>query len=67
MHKHPHRLHFDLDFLNEKDYQTDLAYAYGELFLSRWFNTTLFHNADNIELIELDLRPLTTQLTERDE
>ncbi len=54
IYKHPHRLHFDLDFSNYNDHQNDLAYAYGELFLSRWFNTTLFHNTDNIELMNLD-------------
>lgn len=54
IYKHPHRLHFDVDFSNYKEYQSDLAYAYGELFLSRWFNTVLFHNTDNVELIDLD-------------
>lgn len=54
IYKHPHRLHLDLDFINEKEYQSDLAYAYGELVLFRWYDTTLFHNTDNIELIDLD-------------
>lgn len=67
MHTHPHRLHFDLDFLNEKDYQSDLAYAYGELFLSRWFDTTLFHNTNNIELIELDPSSSTHTINRRDD
>ena len=53
LYKHPYRLHFDLNFTDEKDYQADLAFADGELILMRWFNSTLFHNTDNIELIDL--------------
>lgn len=67
MHKHPHRLHFDLDFINYKEYQTDLAYAYGEIFLMRWFGTTLFHNTDNIELIELDPSSSTYTIDREDD
>jgi hypothetical protein len=52
--KHPHRLHLDFDFNNNKDYTSDVHYAYGDSILFRWFNSTLFHNLDNIELIELD-------------
>ena len=53
LYKHPYRLHLDLNFMDEKDYQADLAFADGELILMRWFNTTLFHNMDNIELVDL--------------
>jgi hypothetical protein len=67
IYKHPHRLHFDVDFINDKEYQTDLAYAYGELFLSRWFNNTLFHNTENIELIELDPSSSTYTIDREDD
>jgi predicted porin len=67
IYKHPHRLHFDLDFSNYKDYQSDLAYAYGEIFLSRWFDTTLFHNTDNIELRDLDPSKSNYTINRRDD
>lgn len=47
---YPHRLHFDLNILNEKDYDGDLTYAYGDVALFRFRNTTLFHNLDNIRM-----------------
>lgn len=52
--KYPHMMHFDLDFKNNKDYEADLRYGFKSMVNFRWFNSTLFHNLDNIELIELD-------------
>jgi hypothetical protein len=52
--KHPNMMHFDLDFKNNKDYAADLRYSFKSLVNFRWFNSTLFHNLDNIELIDLD-------------
>jgi len=66
VYKHPYRLHFDLDFSDEKDYQSDLAFADGEIFLMRWFNTTLFHNMDNIELIDLNPSSSNYSIDRRD-
>ncbi|MEW6569955.1 MAG: MtrB/PioB family outer membrane beta-barrel protein [Nitrospirota bacterium] len=49
----PHRIHLELDFLNEKDYFWDASYAYKDLILSRWISRSIFHNLDNINLIDL--------------
>ncbi|MFA4827858.1 MAG: MtrB/PioB family outer membrane beta-barrel protein [Thermodesulfovibrionales bacterium] len=54
----PHRLHLEADVLNKKDYFIDMDYAYKDLVLFRGINRTLFHNLDNISLI--DLNPATT-------
>ncbi|TAL23885.1 MAG: hypothetical protein EPN94_08480 [Nitrospirae bacterium] len=53
----PHRLHLEADVLNKKDYFIDMGYSYKDLFLFRGMNRTLFHNLDNIGLI--DLNPAT--------
>jgi len=66
LYKHPYRLHFDLNFIDEKDYQADLAFADGELILMRWFNSTLFHNTDNIELIDLNPSSFNYSIDRRD-
>lgn len=50
----PHRLHLDLDGKNRKDYFGSIGYGYRNLLLFRWDNRTLFHNLDNIQLIDLD-------------
>jgi len=50
----PHRLHLDLDGKNRKDYFGEIGYGYRNLLLLRGYNRTLFHNLDNIELIDLD-------------
>jgi hypothetical protein len=52
--KHPNMMHFDLDFKNNKDYAADLRYSFKSMVHFRWFNSTLFHNLDNIELVDLD-------------
>jgi hypothetical protein len=50
----PHRLHLVLDVVNEKDYFWDANYAYEDIVLFRAIDRTLFHNLDNISLIDLD-------------
>ncbi|MBI5056559.1 MAG: hypothetical protein HZB61_08095 [Nitrospirae bacterium] len=50
----PHRLQLDFDLNNRKDYQGDVHYAFGELFIARWSNNTFFHNLENINLTDLD-------------
>lgn len=67
MFKYPHRLHFDLDLRSQKDYHMDLSYAYGDLFLSRWVDNTIFHNLDNIELVSLDPSSSTYRIERNDE
>ena len=48
------RLHFDVDFVNQKDYLVDISYAYKDTILLRGTNSTLYHNINNIKLIDLD-------------
>ncbi|MBI4683170.1 MAG: hypothetical protein HY757_08745 [Nitrospirae bacterium] len=64
--KYPHRLRFNLDLNNHKDYHGDVAYAYGDLFLSRWVDNTIFHNLNNIELVNLDPSSPTYRIDRKD-
>lgn len=50
----PHRLHLDIDFKNSKDFFGDASYAYKDIVLFRGINRTLFHNLENIALVDLD-------------
>ncbi len=64
---YPHRLHADLDLKSHKDYHGDIFYAYGDLFLTRWVDNTIFHNLDNIELISPDPSSSTYRIDRKDE
>ncbi len=48
------RIHFDADYTNSKDYGLDLSYSYKDILLFRGVNSTLYHNLNNIRLIDLD-------------
>lgn len=50
----PHRFHLDIDFRNEKDFEGDLSYAYKDNILLRGTSRAVFHNLENIRLIDLD-------------
>lgn len=52
--KFPHRFHLEIDFKDRKDYFGDVGYAYEDIIVFRGINRTLFHNLDNILLIDLD-------------
>ncbi len=62
----PHRLHFDLDFKNRKDYFGDVSYAYRDVILFRGINRTLFHNLENITLLDLEAGTLSPGVAVRD-
>lgn len=47
----PHRIHLEMEYLNKKDYYGDASYAYGDVFLFRWINNTVFHNLENVTLL----------------
>lgn len=47
----PQRIHLELEYLNKKDYYGDFSYAYGDAFLFRWNNNTVYHNLENITLM----------------
>lgn len=51
----PQRMHFDLSIKNQKDYYGDLSYAYKDILLFRGRNNTMYHNLENIKLIDLDV------------
>jgi len=48
----PHRFHLNADFENKKDYYGDINYAYEDMVVFRGINRTLFHNLDNLKLID---------------
>jgi len=52
--KFPHRFHLEIDFKDKKDYFGDLGYSYEDIVVFRGINRTLWHNLDNILLIDLD-------------
>ena len=55
--KFPNRYHLEIDFKDRKDYFGDVGYSYEDIILFRGINRTLYHNLDNILLI--DLNPAT--------
>ena len=63
----PHRFHLEIDFKNRKDYFGDAGYAYEDIFIFRGINRTLYHNLDNISLIDLDPATPSPGVDVRDE
>ncbi len=57
MFSFPHRIHLDVNMKNEKDYFGDLTYMYKDTVRLRAIETSLYHNLENVPLIDLD--PLT--------
>ena len=51
---YPHRTHFDTEFKTENDYMMDLRYAYKSTLNARLFRNAIYHNLEDIELIDLD-------------
>jgi hypothetical protein len=62
----PHRIHFEVDFLNKNDYFADARYAYKDIILSRWLNNTVYHNLDNITLVDLNIATASPGVQVRD-
>lgn len=62
----PHRMHLDIAAYNGKDYAGDLSYAYKDIVYFRGVNTTLYHNLDNITLIDLDPATASPRVDVRD-
>ncbi len=63
----PHRFHLEADMLNKKDYFIDAGYAYGDIVLFRDIHRALFHNLDNISLIDLNTATANPGVSVRDE
>lgn len=57
---YPQRLFIDLDIKNRKDYFGELRYSYKDILYFRGINRTLFHNLDNIRLLDLDTKTTPT-------
>lgn len=62
----PHRIYLEIDVKNKNDYFGDARYAYKDIVLSRWLNNTVYHNLDNITLVDLDPGTLTPGVLRRD-
>ncbi|MBS1111712.1 MAG: putative outer rane channel [Nitrospirae bacterium] len=62
----PHRMHLDFIVNNGKDYAGDVSYAYKDIVFFRGVNTTLFHNLNNIQLIDLDPSTASPRVDVRD-
>ncbi|MBI5641497.1 MAG: MtrB/PioB family outer membrane beta-barrel protein, partial [Nitrospirae bacterium] len=52
--KFPHRFHLEIEMKNRKDYFGDMSYSYEDIVLFRGINRTIFHNLDNIILLDLN-------------
>ncbi len=48
----PHRIHLEFEVLNKEDFYGDIRYAYKDLLLLRGLTRGLYHNLDNILLID---------------
>ncbi len=60
----PHRIELEYEGLNAKDFYSDIAYAYKDIFLSRLISVGLYHNLDHY-IYTPDTTP-PYQVTERD-
>lgn len=54
MFSFPHRFHLEFDVKNKKDFFGDLTYMYQDIVRFRGTTSSLFHNFENIRLIDLD-------------
>jgi len=63
----PHRFHMDIEALNAKDYFGDINYAYEDIVLFRSINRGVYHNLENIRLIDLDPATSSPGVLVRDE
>lgn len=62
----PHRVYLEIDYLNENDFFVDARYAYKDLVLSRWINSTVYHNLDNDTLVDLGAGGSSPDVLRRD-
>ncbi len=65
--KFPHRFHLELDVKNEKDYYGDISYSFKDIFLFRGINSTLFHNLENIRLVDIETGTASPGITFSDD
>ncbi|MBI4689767.1 MAG: hypothetical protein HY754_05830 [Nitrospirae bacterium] len=56
----PHRLHLDADILNKDDFFGDVRYAYRDIVMFRGLTRKVFHNLDNITLVDSGTSDLYT-------
>ncbi len=62
----PNKLSIDLRIRNQKDYFGEVKYAHKDVFYFRGINRTLFHNLDNLRLLDLDTTTLSPGVDVRD-
>lgn len=66
MFSFPHRFHLDLNIKNKKDFFGDVTYMYKDVVRFRGISTSLFHNLENVRLIDLDPSTLSPGVDVRD-
>jgi predicted porin len=54
MFSFPHRFHLEVDVKNKKDFMGDVTYMYRDIIRFRGISSSIFHNLENIRLIDLD-------------
>ncbi len=54
MFSFPNRFHLEFDVKNEKDFNGDVTYMYRDILRFRGVTSSLFHNLENIKLMDLD-------------
>ncbi len=62
----PHRFHLHVDVENKKDYYGDINYAYEDMIVFRGISRTLYHNLDNLTLIDTNPGDSLYGVTRRD-
>ncbi len=62
----PQRMHLELSIKNEKDHYIDLSYAYRDILLFRGRNNTMYHNLENIRVLDLDIATSSPGIDVRD-
>jgi len=63
---YPYRLHFDFDIKSKKDYFSDIYSSYKNIIYFRNTNRSVFHNLNNIRLVDLDTSTSTYLVDVRD-
>ncbi|MBI5102277.1 MAG: hypothetical protein HZB33_10640 [Nitrospirae bacterium] len=62
----PHRIHIDMTMKNIKDYLGDVTYSYEDTVVFRGQARGLYHNLDNVTLLDLDAATASPGVDRRD-
>jgi hypothetical protein len=64
--EYPHRVYLDIDVTSKEEYFGDFRYALKDIVLFRSLNRSLFHNLENLRLVDLDPSTSTPGVEVRD-